>query len=208
MKRFLFLTLISVFIIALASTSALAATPVTGRVIMLDAGHGGHDPGAINPNTGVCEKGIDLAVVHKLKDKLEADGAIVQVTRIDDRFVGLTERAAAANYYKPDVFVSIHHNSAGNPVSNGTEIYFTHPNSQGLAESLHNGLIPNLHTASRGVRKANMAVTRLANVPAVLTEASFITSGSESHAFINLDRVEQEAMGLQQGLLNYFANRG
>jgi len=199
--------LLAAALLFLMAAPALAATPVTGKVIMLDAGHGGYDPGAVNPRNRVAEKWISLAVVHRLKDMLEADGAKVLVTRIDDRFVGLAQRAAMANAAKPDVFVSVHHNSAGNPVTNGTETYFTHPNSYGLADSLNTFLVGNMQTANRGVRPRNLAVTRLTNVPAVLTEASFITSDAESSAFINLDRVEQEAHGLQQGLLNYFAHR-
>ena len=88
-----------------------AETPVSGRTIMLDAGHGGFDPGAINPRTSVAEKWINLAVVHRLKDKLEIDGATVLLTRNDDPFVGLKERAALSYMLGPDVFVSVHHNS-------------------------------------------------------------------------------------------------
>lgn len=174
---------------------------------MLDAGHGGFDPGAVNPGNSVAEKWINLAVVHRLKDMLEADGARVMWTRIDDSFVGLEQRAAIANMIRPDVFVSVHHNGADNPATNGTETYYTHPDSIGLADSLNTFLVGNLQTANRGVHPRSLAVTRLTTVPAVLTEASFITSNAEADAFIRLDRVEQEAHGLQQGLLNYFAHR-
>ena len=144
--------------------------------------------------------------VYTIKQSQE-DGATVQVTRIGDLFIGLAPRAAIANAGRPDVFVSIHHNSTGNPVTNGTETYYTHANSRGLAESLNFFMVKNMDTANRGVKQRGLAVTRLTRVPAVLTEASFITSSAESSAFINLDRVEQESMGLQQGLLNYFAHR-
>ncbi len=184
-----------------------ADTPVSGRTIMLDAGHGGFDPGAINPRTSVAEKWINLAVVHRLNDKLEIDGATVLLTRNDDHFVGLKERAALSNMLRPDVFVSVHHNSSDSPMSNGTETYWTNQNSYALADSLNSSLVQNMHTANRGAQKRNLAVTRLANAPTTLTEASFITSDAESNAFINLDRVEQEATGLQEGLINYFANR-
>lgn len=207
MRRFFSILLVAVVLtILVLPVPALAVTPVTGKVIMLDAGHGGFDPGAVNPRTSVAEKWISLAVVHRLKDKLEADGATVLVTRIDDRFISLSGRAAVANALNPNIFVSVHHNGTGNPVSNGTETYWTHENSRGLAESLNEHLVNNLHTVDRGAKQRNLAVTRLTNVPAVLTEASFITSDAESNAFINLDRVEQESMGLQQGLLNYFAH--
>ncbi len=184
---------------------AAADTPVTGKVIMIDAGHGGFDPGAINPRTGATEEWINLAVAHRLKDKLELDGATVLLTRVDDRFLTLSERADLANTLKPNVFISIHHNSAANPVSNGTETYWTHEHSYALANSLNTYLVDNMNTVNRGAQNRSLAVTRLSHVPTVLTEASFITSDAESNAFMNLDRVEQEARGLQQGLLNYFS---
>ncbi len=207
MRRAITTLMTATLLLTLTAPAAFAATPVTGKVIMLDAGHGGYDPGAVNPNNSVAEKWINLAIVHRLKEKLEEDGATVQVTRIGDLFIGLAPRAAIANAGRPDVFVSIHHNSTGNPVTNGTETYYTHANSRGLAESLNFFMVKNMDTANRGVKQRGLAVTRLTRVPAVLTEASFITSSAESSAFINLDRVEQESMGLQQGLLNYFAHR-
>lgn len=209
-RLILFLTIVPIFSALIAPAQALAInqSPVTGKVIMLDAGHGGFDPGAINPRTSVAEKWISLAVIHRLKDMLETDGAKVMWTRINDDFVDLGLRAAIANAIRPDVFVSVHHNSSGSPETNGTETYFTRDNdSFGLAESLNAGLVNSMQTADRGVHTRNLAVTRLTNAPAVLTEASFITSDVESNAFINLDRVEQEARGLQRGLLNYFAHR-
>ncbi len=207
MRRIITTLLAATLLLTFTAPAAGAATSVAGKVIMLDAGHGGFDPGAVNPHNSVAEKWINLAIVHRLKDKLEEDGAIVQVTRIGDLFVGLAQRAAIANSRRPDVFVSIHHNSTGNPVTNGTETYYTHANSRGLAESLNFFMVKNMDTANRGVKSGRLAVTRLTRVPAVLTEASFITSNAESSAFINLDRVEQETMGLQQGLLNYFAHQ-
>lgn len=207
MRRMLIILPALALFIALGAAPAFAGSAVNGKTIMLDAGHGGFDPGAVNPRNGVAEKWINLAVVHRLKDKLEEDGAKVLVTRIDDRFIGLTAIAAMANAAKPDVFVSVHHNSAANPATNGTETYFTGMGSYGLADSLNFFLGANMRTANRGVKQRGLAVTRLTQVPAVLTEASFITSDAESRAFIDLDRVEQEAMGLQQGLINYFAHR-
>ncbi len=209
MRRGISITLFTIMaLFALHIGPAAAATPVTGKVIMIDAGHGGFDPGAINPRTEAAEKWINLAVVHRLKDKLELDGAKVLLTRIDDRFLSLSERADLANMLRPEVFISVHHNSAASPISNGTETYWTHSSSYALADSLNANLVSNMQTANRGAQNRNLAVTRLTNMPAALTEASFITSDAESSAFINLDRVEQEATGLQQGLLNYFSNRG
>ena len=208
MRRFLTTISVAIFLIVAAMPmAASAATPVTGKMIMLDAGHGGFDPGAVNPRNGVAEKWISLAVVHRLKDMLEADGAIVMWTRIDDTFLELGHRAAIGNMIRPDVFVSVHHNSAGNPATNGTETYYTRPDSAPLADSLNTFLVNNMQTANRGIHARNLAVTRLTMVPAVLTEGSFITSDAEANAFVNLDRVEQEAHGLQQGLLNYFSQR-
>ncbi len=100
MRRIITTLVAATLLLTLTAPAAFAATSVTGKVIMLDAGHGGYDPGAVNPYNSVAEKWINLAIVHRLKDKLEKDGAIVQVTRIGDLFIGLAQRAAIANAHK------------------------------------------------------------------------------------------------------------
>ncbi|MCC5942523.1 MAG: N-acetylmuramoyl-L-alanine amidase [Balneolaceae bacterium] len=96
------------------------------NVIVIDAGHGGHDPGAINRSLGLRESDIALAVALKVGAYIEEHMPDVEViyTRTDDTFVDLDERGLIATRAKGDLFVSIHANSARNAQAHGTEIYF------------------------------------------------------------------------------------
>ena len=95
-----------------------------GWTIVLDAGHGGHDPGSIGPS-GVREKDVTLAVVRRLAERLDrVDGVRVVMTRADDAFVALGERTKIANRERADLFVSIHANAAENRSAEGFETYF------------------------------------------------------------------------------------
>ncbi|MDR2192750.1 MAG: N-acetylmuramoyl-L-alanine amidase [Endomicrobium sp.] len=94
------------------------------RIIVIDAGHGGEDPGAIGPN-GAKEKDLNLAIAHRLKDILDKDDNYETVlTRKDDVFIPLAERTNIANENNADLFVSVHCNANFNREVNGFEIYF------------------------------------------------------------------------------------
>jgi N-acetylmuramoyl-L-alanine amidase len=93
------------------------------RRIVVDAGHGGHDPGAIGPRR-VREKDVTLAVAKRLAKKLRAAGFEVVLTRTDDRFLALEERTAVANTARGDLFVSIHANAHPQRNRTGVETYF------------------------------------------------------------------------------------
>ena len=92
------------------------------RTIVLDAGHGGHDPGAIGPS-GLREKALTLEVVQHLRDLLTRDGFRVVLTRRDDRFIPLQDRSAVANREEAHLFVSIHANSSRRRSASGFEVY-------------------------------------------------------------------------------------
>jgi N-acetylmuramoyl-L-alanine amidase len=93
------------------------------RRIVVDAGHGGHDPGAIGP-TRIREKDVTLAIARRLAGKLRAAGFEVVLTRSSDRFLELEERTALANAARGDLFVSIHANAHPRRVRSGIETYF------------------------------------------------------------------------------------
>jgi len=90
--------------------------------VVVDPGHGGTDPGAIGP-AGVREKEVTLDVAHKVAPLLARDGLTVILTRDDDRFVPLEDRAARANAFGADLFISIHCNAAENHMRHGVETY-------------------------------------------------------------------------------------
>lgn len=93
------------------------------RRIVVDAGHGGHDPGAIGPRR-VREKDVTLAMARKLAKRLRAAGFEVVLTRGDDRYLALEERTAIANTARADLFVSIHANAHPQRNRSGVETYY------------------------------------------------------------------------------------
>ena len=91
---------------------------------MIDAGHGGHDPGAISPHNGAREKDITLAVARKIRDELIASGRVrVALTREDDKFIVLRDRTSIARALGADLFISIHADSAGTSDAEGATVY-------------------------------------------------------------------------------------
>lgn len=97
------------------------------RTIVIDAGHGGHDPGAIGPN-GLKEKNVTLRIARRLRERLIEEGKSfgvenVYLTRSSDRFIPLEERTAIANKRKADIFISIHCNGARTKKAHGIETY-------------------------------------------------------------------------------------
>lgn len=93
------------------------------RKVIVDAGHGGHDPGAIG-RTGLREKDVNLDIARRLAYLLKANGIEVLMSRSADKFITLEERAAITNRLKADFFVSIHSNSARSSKLNGFEVYY------------------------------------------------------------------------------------
>lgn len=97
----------------------------SGRpLVVIDAGHGGHDPGAINKDSGKREKDVTLAIAQAIRDELLKSGRVrVALTRDDDRFLVLQERYGIARRLNADLFISIHADAAENPEANGATVY-------------------------------------------------------------------------------------
>lgn len=93
-------------------------------LVVIDAGHGGHDPGALSSDGSLREKDVTLQVARAIKDALLASGRVrVALTREDDRFLVLHERYGLARRLKADLFISVHCDSAGNPDATGATVY-------------------------------------------------------------------------------------
>lgn len=93
-------------------------------LVMIDAGHGGHDPGATSPYSGKREKDLTLELARAIRDDLVAGGRVrVALTRSDDRYLVLEERYGIARRLKADLFLSIHADAAENEQANGASVY-------------------------------------------------------------------------------------
>jgi len=146
------------------------------KVIVIDPGHGGRDPGAVGPG-GTEEKDVNLAIAHLVHTRLQQDYSVF-MTRKNDDTVTLTARSTFANTKKADIFVSIHCNAATNPLANGTETYYASPTGAKLAKHIHERLV-GLGLKDRGIKQGTYAVLRNTRMPAVLVEVAFISHAAE-----------------------------
>jgi N-acetylmuramoyl-L-alanine amidase len=182
--------------------------PVQGRIIVIDAGHGGTDPGTMNGKT--YEKNIVLPVAQKVKQKLESAGAKVIMTRESDVYKTLEERVQIAKNNYAELFVSIHVNSAS-PAANGTETYYdTSKNPNGyesylLAKAIQQQIVDNADMNNRGVKDYDYYVIRNNNVPSVLIELGFITNSSDYQKLTSDSYQNIFAQSIYNGIVQYYS---
>ncbi|RXJ02953.1 hypothetical protein DS745_05055 [Anaerobacillus alkaliphilus] len=178
----------------------------TKKLIVIDAGHGGKDPGAVG--NGLEEKEIILDVSLRVQKLLEQAGYQVLMTRSDDTFLEPGERAAFANKHKADAFVSVHANAAENTSANGTETFWntTHsgPESKRLAEEIQTSLIQKLGTFDRGVKQGNFQVIRSTTMPSVLVELAFISNKKDAEMMAKDDFRQKSAEAIVEGILKFY----
>lgn len=178
-------------------------------IIVLDPGHGGKDPGAVG--NGLQEKNVVLDLALKIGKKLEARGAKVFYTRTTDVFIDLSQRAKMANDWKADFFMSLHINSAANVTASGYES-FIYSGVNGGATAAYQNIIHRKITAlyatagvpDRGQKKANFAVLRETNMPAVLQEFGFISSSKDAGLLDSPVFVEKLAIATVDGIAEAF----
>lgn len=187
-----------------------AGSSVAGRIIVLDPGHGGKDPGAMNGSYN--EKRIALSVANVVKRKLENDGAIVYMTREGDSFPTLQQRVDFAHNHFAEVFVSIHVNSASNTSANGTETYYSisaNDNEKedfSLASNINSQIINNADMYNRGVKREDWYVVRYSRFPSVLVELGFISNSNDLSKLVSSEYTEIFGDSIYKGIVNYYKN--
>lgn len=173
------------------------------RLVIIDPGHGGRDPGAIGIG-GLQEKGVVLDISRQVASLLQQQGVSVQMTRSDDRFISLQGRTAFANRTNAAAFVSIHANaiSLSRPDVNGVETYYTA--NRALADSIHRSMRQMFpEQRDRGVKRARFFVIRRTRMPAALVEVGFVTGNQDSIWLRNPQWRSQMAWAIARGILNY-----
>ncbi|MDF2876613.1 MAG: N-acetylmuramoyl-L-alanine amidase CwlD [Sporomusa sp.] len=186
---------------------------LAGKVICLDPGHGGSDPGALGP-TGTMEKDNTLVIALLLKEKLEKSGATVVMTRDTDADVAYTDattneelgaRVEAANQAEADLFISIHNDAfTSNTASGTTTFHYGDKDSVILANLVQRSLAEKLGTKNRGARFASFYVLRYTNMPSVLIEVAFISNVLEEMLLSSVDGRDNAAESICDGILKYF----
>lgn len=188
-------------------TPAFAQTSVTGKIIILDPGHGGTDPGATNGTLHEADVALDIAKNY-LRPLLEADGATVYLTRDCDCTRSNEDRYTFANSHNGEVLVSIHLNGSTNPLKDGTQgLYGQKTKDLDFTKVIHQALYPTLSVPDLGVTNFASGVLLKSNMPATIAETVFISNSSEYTLLTNGtgNRQQQIAQNLYQGLINWFS---
>jgi N-acetylmuramoyl-L-alanine amidase len=197
------------------------------HTVVLDAGHGGFDQGAVSLLGN--EKDFALDVVERARDLLTKAGFNVRLTRSGDVFVPLEDRATFANRQSNAVFVSLHFNAGAREDAGGIETYslaprgvpstnsanlsladfqpcvgnLRDPENIALATAMHAALITKLGVSDRGIKRARFIVLRDCNIPAVLIEGGFLTNAEDRVRIATPVYRQMLAQAILQGVLSY-----
>ncbi|WP_422444731.1 N-acetylmuramoyl-L-alanine amidase [Thermoanaerobacterium sp. DL9XJH110] len=183
-------------------------SPLQNKIIVVDPGHGGSDPGA--GAGGVQEKDLNLDIALRLKKLLEDGGAKVLMTRDKDIFVNLYTRAGIANEVGADLFVSIHNNASEKPDTSGTEtLYYPAPEKKALAMAIQKAVVQSLGLPDRGiVERPGLVVTRETRMPSALVEVAFMTNKNDLKLLMTEEFRQKAAEGIAGGIINYITGQG
>lgn len=172
-----------------------------GKIICIDAGHGGKDPGAVG--NGVIEKNVALKTALAVGELLKKQGFEVVYTRTSDVFVNLNERCRIANAKDADLFISVHVNSATNTDAKGTETLCYSKN--GFADVIQKSLVSALKTNDRGVKeRKDLAVLNGTKMTAVLLELGFLSNADEAKMFKKESFYSTVANAVVKSVCSYF----
>lgn len=181
------------------------------KVIVLDAGHGGHDHGGGNPSISLIEKGINLDIALRVEKYLEDRGYNVFMTRQTDIFVGLYERAYIANVLNADIFMSIHNNGFDQESVNGTVTFYTTADanssaklkSKDISDFVQSELIKALGSTNRGSKQySDLVVLKATAMPASLTEVGFMSNTAEGTKLKDPAYRQKAAEAIAKGLIS------
>ena len=200
------------------------ATPFD--TVIIDPGHGGNDPGAVNRHG--LESNYNLAVSRILKQQLEARRFKVVMTRNSDRFLSLKERVDLANRFQNAIFVSIHFNSGGRGRAEGIETFTLSPagvahygrglrqndfqfrkgNTQdsaniALATAVHSTCLIKTGRPDRGIRRARFSVLTGVQHPAILLEGGFMSHSYEARLIANPTYQRNLASAIADAIMKY-----
>ncbi len=186
---------------------------VRARLIVIDPGHGGEDPGARSKMAPfLIEKQLTLYTAKETASRLRAKGYRVVMTRVQDQTVGLFERVHFAERRRADLFVSIHFNACPKPDVRGIEVYYfknrktdaRQKDSHRVGKLVLDQVSFATSSPSRGVRHGNFCVVRETKMPAILVEGGYLTSPIELKRLSSKAYMQKIAFGIAQGIDEYF----
>lgn len=184
-----------------------------GKVIVIDPGHGGSNPGAVANDTRETDN--NLAVSLKLRDKLTKAGAKVVMTRESERTVApagsslgqeLAARVDIAETNNADIFVSVHSNSNPDPSIYGAMTFYPSGKASKLALEVQNSIITQTGAVDKGISPATFYVLRNTSMPSILVEMGFVTNTGEAKRLQEDNYRNKIAQGIFNGVVKYFTN--
>lgn len=200
---------------------SISEMQLAGQVIVVDAGHGGDDPGAVS-QSGVLEKEVALQIALKLRDYLQQSGAYVVMTREEDRDLAdsstrgyrkrkvadLQARAQLIKEVEPNLVISIHLNSIGSSRWHGAQTFYnpTIEESKRLAELIQHQLILNMENTNRVAKQdSRIFLLKAAHVPAAMVEVGFLSHAREAELLSQEPYQNRLAASIYKGVLAYLS---
>jgi len=186
-----------------------AEKPLSGKTVVLDAGHGGDERGTLTPGThqGWDEKDCNLDIVLALKPKLEALGADVLLLRAEDTTVDIYSRMDTIDAIAPDLLLSIHQNSMPqntdiSHIRGVVGLYWTE-SGRSLADCVAEEIAAALGRLKRDTTKQRLAMLRNYKFPSALIEVGFVTSAEEFEALVAPGGIEITAEAIKDGVMRW-----
>lgn len=190
------------------------STSTTNRTVIIDAGHGGEDPGAIGSN-GTLEKDINLNIALKLQQFIEQNGGVVFMTRVDDAKMegskrnDMQLRKKLRDNEDGDIFISIHLNSFPGPGCNGAQTFYANDEqSKVLAEKIQKNMVELLDENNTRIAKklTDVYLLKNVNIPSVIVECGFLSNSKEEKMLKDETYQSKVAMSIYLGINEYFSN--
>ena len=180
--------------------------------VLIDPGHGGNDKGAQSKDKKIFEKDVTLLLSKIVANKLSKQNDVqVVISRTDDKYLSLSDRAQMANRENVDLLVSIHLNAeGGGNTAHGLETYYrkgANDGSEKLANSVQKSIKSYVEIRDRGVREDTFQVLKEASMPAILVECGFLTNPKEVKQLLNEKYQENLAEGIVQGILSFLDSK-
>ncbi len=175
------------------------------RTVIIDAGHGGKDSGAVSRSTGQREKDANLDMARRLRSELSGSFQTVMM-RSNDRFIELDDRVAFANRYPDAILVSLHFNS-GSSSRRGPETYWWRVDSHGLAvrcQQAMKSVAP--ASANAGLSRRRLRLTRNPSIPCVLLEGGYMSNSSEAQQINSVSHRDRLAKAIAKAIRAQAAN--
>ncbi len=185
-----------------------------GKVIYLDSGHGGTDPGSVYKD--IYEKDINLDICKKLQVLLENEGAIVYLTRYGDYDLSnttyqrkksdLNNRVKIINDSKADMYISIHLNSISSSTWSGAQVFYddVNKNNKELANIMQKQLKEDLKTTRQIKEISNMLMNRKITIPGILIEAGFLSNPNDRYLLQKDEYQYKISESIKNGIIKYF----